>query len=201
MHASHALQLVRAQFALDTGFRRKDLRMHMMPRTPVPPLEVDTLERGRWKLSERKPQNFSMLVFYRGLHCPICHKYTSELNGMIGEFEKRGVDTLVLSSDGRERAQETKAKWGLGALEIGYGLALDKAREWGLYISSGRGKTSAGVEEPALFSEPGLFLVRPDGTLYWGNWSTMPFARPHFPEILGAIDFALAKNYPARGEA
>jgi hypothetical protein len=31
--------------------------------------------------------------------------------------------------------------------------------------------------------------------------STMPFARPHFADIGGAIDFALAKNYPARGEA
>lgn len=29
----------------------------------------------------------------------------------------------------------------------------------------------------------------------------MPFARPHFPEIAAAIDFAVSKNYPARGEA
>jgi len=29
----------------------------------------------------------------------------------------------------------------------------------------------------------------------------MPFARPHFSEIAQAIDFALSKNYPARGEA
>jgi len=29
----------------------------------------------------------------------------------------------------------------------------------------------------------------------------MPFARPHFVEIAAAIDFALSKNYPARGEA
>ncbi len=61
--------------------------------------------------------------------------------------------------------------------------------------------TSAGVEEPPLFAEPELFLVKPDGTLYWGSVSTMPFARPHFSEIAQAIDFALSKNYPARGEA
>jgi hypothetical protein len=29
----------------------------------------------------------------------------------------------------------------------------------------------------------------------------MPFARPHFNEISAAIDFAVSKNYPARGEA
>ena len=175
--------------------------MKPMPRKPVPSLEVDTLAGDRWKLSDQQPQQFTMLVFYRGLHCPVCRKYLGELNGVIEEFAKRGVETLVVSSDSRERAQEAKDKWGLANLRVGYGLPLDKAREWGLYVSSSRGKTSLGIEEPALFSEPGLFLVRPDGTLYWGNLSTMPFGRPHFNEILAAIDFAVSKDYPARGEA
>ena len=50
------------------------------------------------------------------------------------------------------------------------------------------------IEEPALFSEPGVFIVRPDGTLYYGAVQTMPFAGPHFDELLAAIDFALAKS-------
>jgi len=29
----------------------------------------------------------------------------------------------------------------------------------------------------------------------------MPFARPHFNEILQGVDFVISKNYPARGEA
>jgi hypothetical protein len=29
---------------------------------------------------------------------------------------------------------------------------------------------------------------------------TMPFVRPHFRELLGALDFAIEKDYPARGE-
>jgi len=44
-------------------------------------------------------------------------------------------------------------------------------------------------------------LIRPDGTLYFGTVQTMPFARPHFNEMLQAIDFVLKNNYPARGEA
>jgi hypothetical protein len=52
-----------------------------------------------------------------------------------------------------------------------------------------------------LFSEPGVFLVRTDGTLYWASVQTMPFARPHFNEMLTAIDFVLKNGYPARGEA
>jgi len=91
-------------------------------------------------------------------------------------------------------------KTGAEQLRVGYVLALKSARQWGLTISTSRGKTSIGIEEPALFSEPGLFLVRPDGTLYWGSTQTMPFARPHFDEILGAIDFVVKNDYPARGE-
>jgi peroxiredoxin len=173
----------------------------LKPRKPVPALEFDTVGGEHWSLAAQKPQNFTMVVFYRGLHCPVCRRYTNELNGMIGEFDKRGVSVVLTSTDPRDRAAEAKEKWGLTKLTIGYGMSIEKAREWGLYISSSRGMTSAGVEEPPLFAEPGLFLVKPDGTLYWGNISTMPFARPHFDEIAAAIDFALSKNYPARGEA
>jgi hypothetical protein len=81
-----------------------------------------------------------------------------------------------------------------------YSLPPTVARKWGLYISSSRGKTSINIEEPPLFLEPGVFLVRPDGTLYYGAVQTMPFARPLFSELLQAIDFAIAKDYPARGE-
>ena len=53
-----------------------------------------------------------------------------------------------------------------------------------------------------LFAEvPGLFLVRPDQTLYASNIVTMPFTRPHFKDVLGALDVIIERDYPARGEA
>ena len=175
--------------------------MSIKPRQSVPGLKFNLVDGSGWDLAEQKPAQFTMVVFYRGLHCPVCRKYTSELNGMIAEFDKRSVSTVITSTDPQERAAQVKTQWGLANLKIGYGVSIEKAREWGLYISSGRGKTSAGVEEPPLFAEPGLFLVKPDSTLYWASISTMPFARPHFDEIAQALDFAIAKNYPARGEA
>ena len=81
-----------------------------------------------------------------------------------------------------------------------HAVAVRGPRRGGLFISTSRGTTSIGIEEPALFSEPGVFIVRPDDTLYYGAVQTMPFARPHFDELLAALDFALEKNYPARGE-
>ena len=172
----------------------------LMPRQPVPTLHVPTLAHGNFKLAEDAAPNFTLVVFYRGLHCPICLKYLLELGRLQPEFEKRGVKVIALSSDGRERAQAMADKLNAPGLRMGYDLGLANARAWGLYVSTSRGVTSIGIEEPALFSEPGVFIVRPDGTLYYGAVQTMPFARPHFDELLAAIDFALAKDYPARGE-
>ena len=60
--------------------------------------------------------------------------------------------------------------------------------------------SGASIEEPSLFVEPGIFVVRPNQTLYFAIVQTMPFARPSFGDILKAIDFVIAKDYPARGE-
>ncbi len=171
----------------------------LKPREPVPALDVDTLD-GSWSLAERKPENFTLVVFYRGLHCPICSKYLAEMNKMVDDFAEIGVGMIALSQDTRERAEQAREDWGLGKLEVGYGATLEQVRDWGLHRSSGRGKTSIGIEEPAEFNEPGAFIVKPDQTLYWSQVSTMPFARPHFREIHGALKFALEKDYPARGE-
>lgn len=173
----------------------------LMPRQPVPELKVPTLQGTIWRLAEVTSEHFMLVVFYRGLHCPICRTYLGELDKLAADFKSRGVEIIAISSDVEERARQTQKDWGLVNLILGYGLDLDVARQWGLYVSTSRGKTSTGFEEPAKFSEPGVFLVRPDGTLYWASVQTMPFARPHFKDMLGAIDFVIKNDYPARGEA
>lgn len=172
----------------------------LMPRTPVPALNVPLTTGGRFVLGADPGERFDLIVFYRGLHCPICAKYLMELERLTPEFNKRGVQVVAVSSDSLERGTAMAEKVHAADLKFGYGLTLHSARQWGLYISESRGKTSIGLEEPALFSEPGLFLVRPDGTLYYGAVQTMPFARPQFADLLGAIDFVVANDYPARGE-
>lgn len=172
----------------------------LFPRQPVPSLTVPTVGGGTWSLSEQTPENFTMVVFYRGYHCPICSRYLGDLDKKLAKFAEKGVGAIALSNDGKERAEQTVEEWKLENLPLGYDLSLAKGREWGLFVSTSKGKTSIGVEEPPLFNEPGLFLVRPDGTLYWSSVQTMPFARPSFAEVLGALNVVLDHNYPARGE-
>jgi peroxiredoxin len=172
----------------------------LFPTQAVPALVVPTNEHGTFDLAKQPAEHFNLLVFFRGLHCPLCAKYLKELGGLLPELSKRGVQAIAISSDSQDRSVEMANKVGMPDLPFGYALPLQTARDWGLYISKGKGKTSTGVEEPALFAEPGLFLVRPDGTLYYGAVQTMPFARPGFADLMMAIDYAIDKNYPARGE-
>jgi peroxiredoxin len=170
------------------------------PRQPVPALAVPTLDHGPFDIATAAPQRGTVICFYRGLHCPICATYLTEFEKLVPEFAARGVESIAISSDGEERTRAMADKIGAKALRFGHSLPLSVARNWGLYISTSRGKTSIGIEEPALFSEPGLFMVQPDRALYYASVQSMPFVRPHFRELLAALDFAIEKNYPARGE-
>jgi peroxiredoxin len=172
----------------------------LMPRQPAPGLTVPTLDHGEFDLASAAPARGTVICFYRGLHCPICATYLAELEKLTPAFAERGVETVAISSDKEERARMMADKIGAKALRIGHGLSLQTARDWGLYISTSRGKTSIGIEEPPLFSEPGLFLVNADRSIYYLSVQSMPFVRPSFRELLGAVDFAIDKNYPARGE-
>ena len=158
------------------------------------------MDKGVWRLVNQDPEHFTLIVFYRGWHCPICGPYLRDLDRKSLEFSERGVGVIAISSDDQTRARTAKEKWKLKNLTLGYGIRIDQGRQWGLFVSSGIGKTSVGVEEPDFFFEPGVFLIRPDGTLYFSTVQTMPFARPSFDDILKALDVIIPKNYPARGE-
>jgi hypothetical protein len=68
-------------------------------------------------------------------------------------------------------------------------------RAWGLYVSK-----AIKEGQPNEFSEPGLFLIRPDGTLYAAVQTSMPFLRPHLDEVVETVRWINDNDYPARGE-
>lgn len=172
----------------------------LFPRQQVPALMVWLAGGGVFELTTEPSTTFTLIVFYRGRHCPVCRSYLRSLEEHLDQFSERGVTVVAVSTDTLERAEAAKADWNLARLRIGHGLTLSDARRWGLFVSASRGKTSLGIEEPPFFPEPGLFLVRPDGTLFFSSVQSMPFARPRFDDILGAIDYVLKNDYPPRGE-
>jgi peroxiredoxin len=170
--------------------------MPLKPRQPAPALDVKTLDGGAFRLGDAKPRNFSMIVVYRGLHCPVCKNYLGELQAKLPEFTRRGVEVLAVSADTRDRAAKSKADWGLETLAIGYELPLATARDWELFVS-----TAVREGEPAQFTEPGLFLVKPDGTLFYAAVNNAPWGRPPLDQVLRGIDMAIERKALARGEA
>ncbi|ROR34553.1 peroxiredoxin family protein [Inmirania thermothiophila] len=166
------------------------------PGQPAPPLEVTRLDGGPWRLAEQRPPRFTLVLFYRGLHCPICRVQLRDLDRRVATFREAGVEPVAVSMDDAERARRSREEWGIAELPLAWGLDEATARAWGLFLSRGIKEG-----EPALFSEPGLFLVRPDGTLYGGVIQTMPFTRPDFDALLKAVEFIEANGYPPRGEA
>lgn len=169
--------------------------MVIKPRTKTPDLSISLVNNTHWTLSDQHPENFTLLVVYRGKHCPICKKYLQTIQKHLNAFTEKGVNVIAISSDSEKRAKATYDEWNVNDLPIGYNFPVAEAREWGLYISKGI------KEEPSEFIEPALFIIRPDQTLYASSIQTMPFARPEIEVLLKSIDFILKEEYPARGEA
>ena len=164
------------------------------PTHKVPNLTLDLINDTQWELHKQRPEKYTLLVFYRGLHCPKCKQQLENLKEKLTEFTKRGINVIGISMDSEKRAKKTGKEWNIESIPIAYGLSEKEANDWGLYLS-----TSISDSEPEVFSEPGLFLIKPDNTLYLSSIQTMPFARPHFDDLLNAIDFIEDKGYPARG--
>lgn len=165
------------------------------PTSQVPSLEVPLINDTHWKLEEQRPENFTLVIFYRGLHCPVCKGQLESLVKRLDDFTERGINLIAISTDTEERAKKAGNEWDVPSLPIGYNLSLEKAVEYGLFISKG-----ISDKEPDHFAEPGLFLIKPDGTLFFSSVQSMPFARPQVGDLLNGIDYIMKEGYPARGE-
>lgn len=166
------------------------------PRQPVPPLDVALAGGGRWVLAEQEPDRFGLVVFYRGVHCAMCRAYITRLDQLVGKFAEVGVTSVVaVSGDDEGRANRAIQEWNLRNVPIGYGHTVESMRAWGLYISK-----AIKEGQPNEFGEPGLFLIRPDGTLYASVVGTMPFMRPNLDDVVDTIRWVNENDYPARGE-
>lgn len=166
------------------------------PREQAPELALPLVGGGTFRLADRRPQRFTMVVFNRGLHCPVCQAQLRELDRRLEDLTERGIEVVSVSGEDAERATRMRDEWRIERVPLAYGLTEAQMRTWGLFVSRG-----IKDDEPAVFNEPALFLIRPDGTVYYEAILSMPVGRPRLDDLLGGIDFWFANDYPARGEA
>ncbi len=165
------------------------------PQSQAPELKVETLGGETWELKRQNPDFFTMIVFYRGLHCPLCKKYLEKLNEIHDDLNAKGVNVIAISMDEAVRARKSKMDWDIDKLTVGYGMSKESAVDWGLFLSK-----AISHSEPELFSEPGLFLITPQNEVYYSNVSSNPWGRPFLPSFVQLMDFLKKSGYPARGE-
>jgi len=163
---------------------------------PMPRLTLLKAGGGEVRIGEGAAETggWQMVVAYRGRHCPICKRYFARLNDLLDGYAEANVDVVAVSCDPQEKA-EADVKEGGWRFPVGYGLSLDDARRLGLYVS----KPRSPEETDRPFTEPGLFVVNPEGKTHIIDISNAPFARPDLEGVLNGLKFIQAKNYPIRG--
>ncbi len=166
----------------------------LIPGEKTPALSVPLVGGGQWTLAEQMHKRFTVIEFYRGYHCPRCRRRLQEIDKRLDELAERDATFFALSTDPQDRATKSVEEWELENLAVGYGLSIDAAREWGLFISN-----TIAAKETELFCEPGLFIVRPDGTLYISTITTAPFLRPDYDALFECLEFTANRDYPPRG--
>ena len=102
---------------------------------------------------------------------------------------------VAVFADLDAKARKLRADLSL-SVPLGYGMDVAQMQALGLYVSDPRSPE----ETDRPFAEPGLFLIKPDSTVYFAAIQSAPFARPKTQDLLNAVDFVLANDYPARGE-
>ena len=124
----------------------------LMPNTTAPALSLPLVGGGTWTLADQMPEMFSMVIFYRGLHCPVCRNYLNKLKGLMDGYTKAGFSVVIASMNDQATAEQTVAEWDIADLPMADGLTEEDARAWGLYISKGINEVEA-----QTFCEPGTF--------------------------------------------
>jgi peroxiredoxin len=160
----------------------------------APNLTFPLLSGETFTLTNCNPKNFTIVVFYRGAHCPLCMNHIQEIEDNYQTALNAGFEIVIVSMDSKDTAQASTKDIAL-TVPVGYGLTEAMARSWGLYISGGRD----GTNEPTIYSEPGLFVIRPDTTVLMALVPSSPFTCPSIPQLIGGLrSYAFQNNSPAR---
>ena len=88
------------------------------PTEKVPALNLDLINGTRWELEKQSPAHYSVLVFYRGLHCPKCKEQLESLKDHLEDFNERGINVVAISMDTEKRAKITGEKWYIESIPV-----------------------------------------------------------------------------------
>lgn len=178
----------------------------IMPGNKLPEIILPLLSGGEASIDRTEnPDNWKLIVIFRGAHCPLCANYLKTLQSLKDSFLEDGVEILAISADSKTKADGFARKHQL-SFPIAYDLSLQQMQMLGLYISDPVSESEA--DHP--FPEPGLFVLTADGRVQIVTTSNAPFVRPDLKALQGSLRYVRTpgderhdpfggNNYPIRG--
>ncbi|MEP3278707.1 MAG: redoxin domain-containing protein [Stappiaceae bacterium] len=160
---------------------------------PLPQITFPKLGGGEISVGGTRDR-WTLFVVYRGKHCGRCKKYLGKLEKMKDAWQNAGFDIVVVSADTETKAANDVKEFGW-TFDIGHDLSEAQMQQLGLYISDPLSE----AETDRRFAEPGIFCVRPSGTIQLLSISNGPAARPDLDELLDGMIFNIKNERPARG--
>jgi len=171
----------------------------------LPEIVLAGLGDERIDLSEIKtPGNWKLIIFYRGIHCPLCIKYLKQLETLQEAFTSSNVEILAVSGDSQEKAARMAQQHSF-TFPLAFDFSVEQMFQLGLYASD---PTSL-KETDRPFCEPGMFILNAEANLQIIDISNAPFARPDIETMKGALNYIRLPeekrtdphggNYPIRG--
>src|SRR5210317_659291 len=95
---------------------------NIIPGKKAPSLNVETISENAWSLDKHLNKSKCMIVFYRGLHCPVCSDFLKQLDDQLLDYKKSNTEVIAISMDSKKKEAKAKTAWGIVNLNIGYGL-------------------------------------------------------------------------------
>jgi peroxiredoxin len=167
-----------------------------MPGMSAPSLSFPTTGGREWNVATTTPKSLDLIAVYRGLFCPYCRGFISELASHLDAFKNLGIDPIAVSVDDRAKAQQACTEWKVGDMDVGFGLSTEVIRPWNVFLTT---REQSG--EIQTFCEPALLLVNRDKKVFAMLLQSIPAGRPDLGNLLDGLNFLAKQGFPIRGAA
>jgi peroxiredoxin len=176
--------------------KNRPMQLLLKPGMPVPALSFRTVGGEVWDVAKTAPHTLDLIAVYRGVFCPYCRGFISDLASRLDEFTHLGIHPVAVSVDGEGRAMQAVEEWGLGRMAVGFGLSAELIRPWNVFLT-----TREQDGELQTFCEPALLMVTPQKKVYALLTQSIPSGRPDLGNLLEGLAFLAKQGFPIRGAA
>ena len=144
----------------------------------LPTLSMETVAHGRLIVPVHFRQGWGFFLLYRAPWSPYCKQQLAAFERAQDKLWQEGISVVAASTDPIEKAKETVSEHSL-TFPVRYGLPLQRvAATFGAFYEERRG-----------FLQATGFVIKPDMTPAFSQYSSGPIGRLVWQDVLGLVQF------------